>query len=88
MKNVLFVLETAMWTFIALLLLLFVLGYLIINVPLWLAQHPQFPMSWQWYIIWGAMGLIALLLGLLWGWGGRARKDREEARRIADSCDD
>ncbi len=77
-----------MWTFVALMLLLFVFGYLVINVPPWLEQHPQYPMSWQWYIIGGIIGVIVLAMGLLWWWWGRVLKDREEARRIVGSMKD
>ena len=88
MKKVLYVLETAMWTFVALCLLLFVLGYLILNVPSWLERHPQYPADWQWDIIWGIVGGIVLIMGLLWWWWGRVLKDREEARRIAGSINE
>ena len=85
MKKFLYVLETAFWTFVALSLLLFVLGYLIVSVPGWLSRHPQYPADWQWYIIWGIAGAIVLVMGLLWWWWGRVLKDREEAERIAGS---
>ena len=85
MKNLLEILETALWVFIVLILLLFVLGFLIVSLPSWLAAHPQYPLSWFWYIIWGIMGAIILFMALLWWWWGSVLKDRETARRIADS---
>jgi hypothetical protein len=43
----------------------------------------------QWYIIIGGIiGIIVLAMGLLWWWWGRVLKDREQARRIADSMKD
>jgi hypothetical protein len=88
MKNILHVLETAVWVFIAMAMLLFVLGYLILNVPGWLVLHPQYPAEWEWYIIWGIIGAIVLFMALLWWWWGSLLNDREEARRIADSMPD
>lgn len=88
MKNLLEVLETALWVFIAFGMLIFVLVLLIIFLPGWLDAHPQYPAEWFWYIIWGIIGAILLAMGLLWWWWGRVLKDRETARRIAETLEE
>ena len=85
MRNLLEVLEIALLTFIALAMLLFVLGYLIFTLPGWMAAHPQYAADWLWYIIWGIMGGIVIFMAALWWWWGRVLKDRETASQVLKS---
>jgi hypothetical protein len=88
LKNLLDILETALWVFIAFFLLLLVLGLLIVNLPGWLSAHPRYPADCFWYITWGIIGAVVLSLVWLWWWWGRVLKDRETARHIVESMGD
>ncbi len=83
-SGVLEIMETAVLTSIAILMLIFVFVLMVIGLLYLMPRYPQIPSSWFWPIIWIVMGLIVVnLAGLLWWWG-RAIKAREEIDRLVD----
>ena len=85
MSKLLRALETALWTMVVIILL-----GLVFVILVWFVYHglpglPAVPRAYAWRVIWGVMGAIVLFMGVLWWWWGRVLKDREDARRYADS---
>jgi uncharacterized integral membrane protein len=85
MKSLLYILETAAWTVVGVLMMLFFYGFLIVAVFNYRFSHTDLPWGMVWPLIWGAMG--ALILGIIimaWWWGKMIREREEAEQWLAD----
>jgi uncharacterized integral membrane protein len=85
MKSLLYILETAAWTFVGVLVLVFFYGFLIIVVFNYQLSHTDLPWGLFWPLIWGAMGTLMMGIIIMAWWWGRMLRDREDAEQwLAD----
>ena len=71
MKSLLYVLETAAWTIVGLLMLVFLFGFLIVVIFNYQFTHTDLPWNLVWPLVWTAMGVVVvgmIILACWWGW--------------------
>ncbi|RJO62812.1 MAG: hypothetical protein C4542_01810 [Dehalococcoidia bacterium] len=76
--------ETALWTFLIIILLVFVFVLMAAFMLYLVMRYPQIPASWFWPAVWMGMGLVIVFLLALYFWWGSMLKDREELNRLAN----
>ena len=85
LNGILSIAETALWTFLIIILLIFVF-ILTIGLMLYLLpRYPQIPDSWVWPVVWTTMGVLISSLGVLYFWWGSVLKDREKLNDILEA---
>ncbi len=74
--------ETALWTFLIIILLALVFILMVAFMLYLVLKYPQIPASWLWPSVWMGMGLVTLSLLALYFWWGRVLNDRETLNNL------